>query len=254
MNRRLMILEVSRKQDYIFSSRKLKDNVRRSSEIREVTESVFFHDSANGLYCEADNLVYSGGGHTVLQFPDVGSATAFAKAVSTAALCRYPDMELYIKQTDYDSSLLPGDNLRNLTDGLERKKALRRPSFRWLSTGVEALSNESWSPSHDKQRRLTERPMAQLAPLCGKYPLEFEQLVRSDNYIAVVHIDGNAMGARVEELLKDVQDWDDACNRLKRFSSCVDTDYSEAFHETVSQLLHCKPELDKEEFFTSTFS
>ena len=52
-----------------------------------------------------------------------GDATAFAKAVSTAALCRYPDMELYIKQTDYDSSLLPGDNLRNLTDGLERKKA-----------------------------------------------------------------------------------------------------------------------------------
>ena len=70
MGRVLMMLEVSRKQDYIFANRKLSENVRRSQEISHVTDSGFFEAAAGDLYSEAENLVYTGGGHTVLQFPD----------------------------------------------------------------------------------------------------------------------------------------------------------------------------------------
>lgn len=41
-----MILEVSRKQDYIFSSKKLRDNAQRSADISYVTSRVFFEKSA----------------------------------------------------------------------------------------------------------------------------------------------------------------------------------------------------------------
>ena len=52
MDRVLTILEVSRKQDYIFSSKKLRENADRSNEIAYVTGSEFFRESAKNLYDE----------------------------------------------------------------------------------------------------------------------------------------------------------------------------------------------------------
>ena len=247
-----MILEVSRKQGYIFARRRLRENVERSQQIRSVTESGFFREAADDLYNESENLVYSGGGHTVLQFPDKESANAFARRVSSAVVRRYPDMELYVKQEDYDPSLSPGDNLRKLTGALERKKALRRASFRQLSLGVEKLSAESWTLDCREEHGTSADLREQVAPPEGfRYPLEFNQLVKAadsgtsvpDNYIAVVHIDGNAMGKRVDSLLETVTEWNEACRLLSQFSSGVDKDYSEAFCETVIRMLRCRPQL-----------
>ena len=39
-----MMVEVSRKQDYIFSSKKLRENAARSGEIAHVTGSSFFQE------------------------------------------------------------------------------------------------------------------------------------------------------------------------------------------------------------------
>lgn len=57
MDRVLTILEVSRKQDYIFSSKKLRENADRSNEIAYVTGSEFFRESAKNLYDEQRNMV-----------------------------------------------------------------------------------------------------------------------------------------------------------------------------------------------------
>ena len=84
MQRHLMILEVSQKQAYIFGSRKLSDNIRRSEEIRFVTNdgidyrnrggdgkdwasADFFQLACPEGYSGETNFVYAGGGHTVLQ-------------------------------------------------------------------------------------------------------------------------------------------------------------------------------------------
>ena len=75
--RQLMILEVSQKQAYIFESTKLRDNVERSEEICWVTDPDYFKAVAerSGLVFDKEkNLVYSGGGHTVLEFADKESA------------------------------------------------------------------------------------------------------------------------------------------------------------------------------------
>ena len=84
--RRLMILEVSQKQAYIFASRRLRENAARSEDIRYVTESRFFQRAAGPLYREEEDLVYAGGGHTVLQFDSRARADAFARAVTEAAI------------------------------------------------------------------------------------------------------------------------------------------------------------------------
>ncbi len=252
MDRKLMIMEVSRKQDYIFASRKLRDNVSRSLNIRAVTENSFLQEAAGVYYNETENLVYSGGGHTVLQFADTRTATEFAKAVSTAVLRKYPDMEFYLKQIDYDDNLSPKENLTRLTSELERKKALRRASFRWLSLGVEKLNSETWKPElFSMTDELAAGLEEQIAPPEGLfYPLQFEELLqgensRHENFISVVHIDGNAMGKRVEQLLDPdkVLDWDSACRLLRSFSDGTDEDFKDSFRETVDRLLRCRPEL-----------
>ena len=76
MKKRLMILEVSQKQAYIFASKKLQENAARSEDISYVTGSRFFQAAAGELYSEEENLVFAGGGTSGL--PSEKSQTASA--------------------------------------------------------------------------------------------------------------------------------------------------------------------------------
>lgn len=125
MGRVLTILEVSQKQNYIFSSKRLRANAERSNEIAYVTGSEFFRESARDLYDERQNLVYAGGGHTVLQFDSREQAVAFTQKATEAAVRRFDGMEMFATSIAYDESKTAGENLTALTAALERKKALR---------------------------------------------------------------------------------------------------------------------------------
>lgn len=225
MKKRLMILEVSQKQAYIFASKKLRENAARSADINYVTGSRFFQSAAGELYSEEKNLVYAGGGHTVLQFDNQEAATAFARAVTEKAMEQFPGMELFVKQTDYDEAKTPGENIKELSAALERKKALRQASFRQLSFGVEK-AREAAEPVG----RVTE--MLQV-PEDWRFPSQFEELAGEDNFIAVIHADGNGMGKRVERIYEKCGDWEDCRQTLHRFSEGIQNDFERAFRETV---------------------
>ena len=105
--RYLMILEVSQKQAYIFASTKLKDNIENSEAIVQVTDSRYLEDVAAraGLHFSMeDNLVYSGGGHTVLEFPSEKIAKEFAFEISKTVRREFPEMELFIKTIQYSET------------------------------------------------------------------------------------------------------------------------------------------------------
>ena len=235
-----MILEVSRKQDYIFSRKELKENAARSAVIRHVTDSAFFRETAGELYREEENLVYSGGGHTVLQFADRQQATAFASRVTREAMKRYGGLELFVKQLEYDEGKTPGENLLALSQALERKKSLRRTSFRRTALGVEILQEKTHRPEPENQQKL-ERP-EQLPPPDGwSYPVDFEELAGEDNFIAVVHADGNAMGKRVNHIYESgSDDWTDCCARLRRFSEGIQHDFETAFTRMAEEIVRIK--------------
>lgn len=222
----LMILEVSQKQSYIFASRDLEYNQLRSAQIAYVTSSGFFRESCP-FYDEKTHLVYSGGGHTVLQFADNQEATAFARAVTENALRRFPGMELYAKQMPYDPNRTPGENLLALSQRLETKKAQRQQSFRGLSLGFEF-------------RTITHSPVPaaeHIAPRGWKWPEDIATMVsRDSNLIAVVHIDGNSMGKRVSEIYKKCgTDWNLCISLLQQFSRDIDRHFAEAFDEVVRE-------------------
>lgn len=230
MSRVLIILEVSQKQAYIFGSNKLRVNLQRSDEIRYATSSDFFAQAAPELYCESEHFVYSGGGHTVLQFADLETARAFGRAVSRAALQRFPQMELYQKILPYVDTLTPGENLNRLSQELERKKSRREASFRKVAFGMERPAGSAGSCGPD----LASVPYC---PPGWQLTTQNNELAGKDNFLAVVHIDGNAMGKRVQHIYEDAgHDWQTCVDRLRRFSASIDKDFTDAYNAMVDHL------------------
>ncbi len=246
MEKTLMILEVSRKQDYIFSSNKLRENAARSMDIAYVTSSAFFRETAEELFSEEKNMVYSGGGHTVLQFEGREQATAFAKTVTEAVLRRYDGLELFVRQMPYDPARTPGENLKELSKALERKKSLRRSSFRRLSFGVETLGEETHRPAllgAETRPAPRREGFPGLLPQGWTFPTEFEDLAGDDNFIAVIHIDGNAMGKRVDRIYhKEDGDWDACCAALRAFSKNIQDSFEGAFRRMAERVARQLPD------------
>ena len=234
MNRILVILEVSRKQDYIFGDRGmgLKEYIRRSRNISQATDSAFFQSCAAEFYREEENLVYFGGGHAVLQFDGREQAVAFTKAVTLEAMKRWWGMELFAAQMPYDPARMPGENLEELGRKLERKKAKRVSSFRQLSFGMEELyPGASYRPMLKGADYGGKREPLQEDP---RYIRDFERL--ESGLVAVVHADGNAMGERIRQIYAQEKDWEACCARMRRFSTQIREDFEGAFRDTVERL------------------
>lgn len=244
--RYLMILEVSQKQAYIFSSNKLKDNIRCSKNICQVTEQEYFApiaEKAGIAFSEEANLVYSGGGHTVLEFDQEEEAKKFAYVVSKAAKQDFPGLELFIKTQKYDEGFTPGENLKLLAEALEVKKSFREASFAQGTFGVEKMESSSRKakPLVKLEKVVDYSDKKEYVPEGYRMPSKFEELGNSkhrSSFIAVVHIDGNAMGKRVEELRKKYKNesWEKYKAILKEFSESIDQDFKASYREMTKRI------------------
>ena len=228
MQRVLMILEVSQKQNYIFASKILKENMQRSENISHVTSRSYFSQVCPGDFDPDVNLVYSGGGHTVLKFFSEEEAERFARAVTRQVMIDYPGMELFVKQLNYMESRSPGENLNELSRQLESKKSYREHAFRTHALGIEESAGDSGSSSIRNNFKI---------PRGWKTSKHVDLNEWDDNFLAVVHIDGNAMGARVQEIYKACKDsWQECERLLKQFSSELQQHFDMAFDDMAQEL------------------
>ena len=252
MKRYLMILEVSRKQDYIFSEKKLIENVNRSRDIAYVTSNEFFKTVAKGSYNETDNYVYAGGGHTIVEYPDKESADRFARVITLYVLEHYPGLEIFAKGIEYDDQDKEKKNEKEtaseaflrLTQELEKKKSVRWESIRRLNFGGTQENTDVESAELGKIRR--EYPDMVAAPEGCVFPKDFDKLSFADdeyayksvkdNFLAVVHVDGNAMGTRVQNIYKSEDDFDKLKVKLRNFSESIQSQFEEAFSEMTQEI------------------
>nr|WP_142411901.1 hypothetical protein [Clostridium sp. Marseille-P7770] len=246
--RQLMILEVSQKQAYIFESTRLSDNVERSEEICWVTDPDYFKAVAkqSGLAFDKEkNLVYSGGGHTVLEFEDRESAKKFAYAVSSRVRREFPELEYFIKIMEYKNGPDddPGSNLSELSKQLEKKKSVRAASFHQGTFGVEENETNLRRPKPDVPvpDRIARKKENEYVPAGYVMPKKLEDLgVSKDDssFIAVIHIDGNGMGKRVQNLRSSIEkaEWNEYKKTLKNFSDAIDSDFKMAFRGMLDEI------------------
>lgn len=257
-----MKLEVAKKQSYIFASEKLLENALASARIAHVTSSDYFQTIAPELYQKNENLVYSGGGHTILQFETKEKATAFAKVITAHTMLTYPGLALFCVQITYDSdNKTPKENLKALSSALEHKKSIRQSGFRLTGIGIEALSENNYKPSPMAKTSKTDVP----APLENEFPFvrDFADLTMkkedigtlSNHFIAVVHIDGNAMSKRIDNVYFETDNQGNPDPKkqiplekipetLQNFSNGIQENFEEAFRSMVKAFLNLYPQYE----------
>ena len=144
MSRCLTILEVSQKQNYIFSSKKVKNNIVNSAVIAHVLGADYIAEVlAKTTYTDDKNMVYSGGGHVVLEFPDENTAKEMVSKITKTIYRDFDGLVVFAKSQVFDDDTSMRDCLKKLTEALERKKSIRSAVFHQGSYGVEKIDSDT---------------------------------------------------------------------------------------------------------------
>lgn len=280
--RAYVFIDVSRKQEYIFRNKNLRNNLVNSYVIKAITE-IPDHDAdllrPDGLkgkqarvllkeflesgYPGRYNVIYSGGGNSIIQFEDAEQAGAFIKGYSLAVLQAYPHLELYISKVkenelSVDEKAHDVKIIRHLLiQRADKLKDKRRVMFRRWSYGIEKLDESgkpvAWgerlrSSALDADReRLNQEQMKDLLLARKMLFSRLEDRLKenggqekvkvsvelssykanneSKSYIGVIAIDGNKMG----ELFGKLSSAED----LRAFSQAIEQLYADAVADTL---------------------
>lgn len=236
----LTAIDTTQIQGYVFGSNRLKENIGGSELVELATHRWVYdalppdHNVTNldtgelDVSKTIDNLeaevVYAGGGNTVILFMTIELARAFAGRLTLRVLRDAPGLEIVVAHREFDWETEPLAEVvqRTLGVDLARKKQTRVRSTPLLglgvtvpcsSTGLVASGVEDDKPvsreikakvAADIQtsaRRRLQGLLPRISEGGWNIALDFDKLGRikgEEGYIAVVHADGNGMGKRVE--------------------------------------------------------
>lgn len=144
----------------------------------------------------------------------------------------YPVNSLPIVQSDY-SSAMPLTNTISLPDDKDKK--------------IEKICKESYAKyqkleDSKKQALYMEKEIDEIK--------KFDDLVEKgiDSHIAVIYIDGNSMGAKVEKCLDKKETYEECINELRKFSRDIQIDYIDKPRKAIEEVLKENTDKDKHPF------
>jgi len=269
----IVLCEVSRKQDYIFRSNKLTENVGASLIIKHLTEEMprYFIAKFNG------RKVLEGGGKSLYRFAKEEEAKGFIAHFSSMVLKEFPGIDLFMC---YEPADFENENITNAIDRvyekLAKKKSQRKYSGRQISYGIQRICESTGMPARSESkydinnttgnRRClsaevevkleysgkSEEYFKGLIPKGYSYLKGFDELFgkKADkSYIAVVHIDGNRMGSKFDKFReiyeepkgKDLKSHNEEyLKNLEKLSEDIKCCYEESFLEMCEEIVEKK--------------
>lgn len=253
-------IDVSQKQEFIYKRNKLKDNLHHSFIIKSVTEKLEGLDSKQTKvslsgylekHCrDQSEVVYSGGGNSIIRFPSLEQGQAFVRGYSREILEDYPQLELYI-------SLVDESEVNGCGDGQEKKireklyqkadqlKDKRRARFRRWTYGVEKIDEtgqaERSKEETDRDGKLARKYLQQsleqkLQGTSITITSELQDYKKGDegkSYIGVIALDGNKMGEMIQQI--------PTFQELAVFSREVETIYETALVDALKDYDEARP-------------
>lgn len=232
----LTILDTVAIQNYIFGSNRLKENVGASELVKQATETWAYESLPQQPLSDAriedgntkTEVVYVGGGNTVILFADEPEAKAFAARLSEQLITAAPGIELAVVHQPFDwaQDALGGKKSGKMFEAfgrladLKRRQLTNRPL---IGLGVTATCQSTGQPAVTIVAEGKETPRLISAEVAAKLKGEekvnkklignlsdsgyemisnFDELGSKDesSYLAVVHADGNGMGKLLEQI------------------------------------------------------
>lgn len=290
-----MVIDTTGIQKYIFGSNRLRENIGGSYLVQVATSEwvkeclqelgeVYTNDKTDGFEPRITTnleiigeLVYAGGGNTVLLFRTEEYAKEFTKKLTRKILHEAPGLNIVIAHEafDWDKNLVQEVIEKKLIQGkLENEKRKPRPSMPILGMGVTANCNSTGLVAVDMSKcygipendsyLVSREIVAKLKTVNSKYnepaneqlknsifinwdfgqyeiPYDVDDLGRSEgesSYIAIVHADGNRLGNRFQEYLKTASDNQDCIVKMRKFSRAVDSSASKALRAVAEMVIN----------------
>lgn len=235
----LTILDTMAIQTYIFGSNRLKENIGASELVKQSTEAWVYESLPQQSVPDARiedgkinaEVVYVGGGNTVILFANEAEAKSFVARLSERLITEAPGIELAVVHQSFDwtQDALGGKKSGKMFEAFSRLADLKRcqlTSRPLAGLGVTATCQSTGQPAVTIVAEGKETPRLISAEVVAKLKAEerankklssnlsdsgyemisnFDELGSKDesSYLAVVHTDGNGMGKLLEELSTD---------------------------------------------------
>ena len=211
MTNHYLLIDIASKQSYIFSSNKLKENVGANHviahEIFKVLIPKHYKKSGNNV------LASYGGGSAILTFDNKQKLQNFVSGLSEKLLRDYPGISLELGCADDDNGNKSFSKIRDELYGSKQRRRNRNHfETRTIDMGLAARCRSSGFPANasldlnvevDAKQKLAQASNNKLIGDLGidekvfTFSTKIEDLITDDTngYKAVVHVDGNKLGA-----------------------------------------------------------
>ena len=139
----ITLIEIGKKQTYIFSSNRLAENVGASIIIRKATE-----DDPEEFYRQySPDVIYEGGGNALYVFRSKADGIEFAKAYSRYVMEEYPGMTLYLVGCELTDEMTVKEGTAECHRLLEQKKNEAQYMVHMIDFGSTRRCSETNLPS-----------------------------------------------------------------------------------------------------------
>jgi hypothetical protein len=280
-------------QGYIFGSNNLKQNVGASGLVHFVTHELVYDElikignsnieridaelkykieynkiiERDGLNSE---LIYSGGGNTVILFKNKDLAKEFTKSYTKKVLLKAPGLQLIIAHSNFewDKNDLEKKVRETINQKIAQKKSNHVNSSSPSGIGVNADCQYTGLPASEtiqddeKEIRISREVSSKLSffpaanyrlfdNFLNKYEkdTDIDFVYNTDefgsknesSYMAVVHVDGNGMGKRIKKYSEEHgNDNREYINSIRSLSNSIKETSDKAVRTAISKLLESR--------------
>jgi len=270
----LTLFDVTGIQEFVFGPNKAKENIGGSIYVQKIFEDKLIECIGNTENVVLDwehqkelqilnndaiktEILYIGGGNAMVIFDSKTSAVDVTKKLS----------QILLKETQATLGVVVSHLETKLNDFMEDRKQLFKQlqekknqyvystPLRGISITEECGDGLPTQGKKDKDKKLVsnvtnmkneliegDKQFDNLLPDDYSFPKEFDDLGQKEgeSHVAVVHIDGNSMGAFIDDKLDNIPNYSDAIPIIRDISKRIKHLYQNVFKELTYQ---CKKEI-----------